>query len=121
SRLLVCASIPRRAWWLPGVRAITNASLALRNRGLPRRAARRAAAPLFERFGLSGFESSLPRELSGALAQRVALPRPGRGGGPRRPRPSAPPLRAPKPVLLLVEPFAGLDAITRAEMQEWLA
>jgi NitT/TauT family transport system ATP-binding protein len=30
-------------------------------------------------------------------------------------------LLAAKPVLLLDEPFASLDAISRAEMQEWLA
>ena len=30
-------------------------------------------------------------------------------------------LVAGKPVLLLDEPFASLDAISRAEMQEWLA
>jgi NitT/TauT family transport system ATP-binding protein len=30
-------------------------------------------------------------------------------------------LLAGKPLLLLDEPFASLDAITRAEMQEWLA
>ena len=64
------------------------------------------AQPLFERFGLAGFESSRPAELSGGMRQRVAFLRT---------------LLAGKPVLLLDEPFASLDAISRAEMQEWLA
>jgi NitT/TauT family transport system ATP-binding protein len=105
-RLDRCAYMPQRDLLLPWMRAIDNAALPLRNRGVPRRAARRAAAPLFERFGLEGFERARPSELSGGMRQRVAFLRT---------------LLAGKPVLLLDEPFAGLDAITRAEMQEWLA
>jgi ABC-type nitrate/sulfonate/bicarbonate transport system ATPase subunit len=105
-RLARCAYMPQRDLLLPWLRAIDNAALALRNRGLGRRAARHAAAPLFERFGLGGFEDARPGELSGGMRQRVAFLRT---------------LLAGKPVLLLDEPFAGLDAITRAEMQEWLA
>jgi NitT/TauT family transport system ATP-binding protein len=105
-RLARCAYMPQRDLLLPWLRAIDNAGLALRNRGLGRRAARSAAAPLFAEFGLGGFEHARPHELSGGMRQRVAFLRT---------------LLAGKPVLLLDEPFAGLDAITRAEMQEWLA
>jgi ABC-type nitrate/sulfonate/bicarbonate transport system ATPase subunit len=61
---------------------------------------------LFDRFGPAGFEAARPAELSGGMRQRVAFLRT---------------LIAGKPVLALDEPFASLDAITRAEMQEWLA
>jgi ABC-type nitrate/sulfonate/bicarbonate transport system ATPase subunit len=105
-RLHHCAYMPQRDLLLPWLAAIDNAALALRNRGLGRREARAAAAPLFERFGLEGFESAKPRELSGGMRQRVAFLRT---------------LLAGKPLLLLDEPFAGLDAISRGEMQEWLA
>jgi ABC-type nitrate/sulfonate/bicarbonate transport system ATPase subunit len=105
-RLARCAYMPQRDLLLPWISAIDNAALALRNRGARRAAARRAAAPLFERFGLSGFEASRPSELSGGMRQRVAFLRT---------------LIAGKPVLLLDEPFASLDAITRGEMQSWLA
>ncbi|HXF30267.1 MAG TPA: ATP-binding cassette domain-containing protein, partial [Solirubrobacterales bacterium] len=86
--------------------ALDNAALALRNRGLGRAAARAQAGELFDRFGLGGFEGARPQELSGGMRQRVAFLRT---------------LVAGKPVLLLDEPFASLDAISRAEMQEWLA
>jgi NitT/TauT family transport system ATP-binding protein len=105
-RLARCAYMPQRDLLLPWLSAIDNAALALRNRGARRDAARRATAPLFERFGLAGFERSRPAELSGGMRQRVAFLRT---------------LMAGKPVLLLDEPFASLDALTRGEMQEWLA
>jgi NitT/TauT family transport system ATP-binding protein len=105
-RLGHCAYMPQRDLLLPWYSAIDNAALALRNQGLGRRRARAAAAELFGRFGLGGFEGARPAELSGGMRQRVAFLRT---------------LIAGKPVLALDEPFASLDAITRAEMQEWLA
>jgi ABC-type nitrate/sulfonate/bicarbonate transport system ATPase subunit len=105
-RLARCAYIPQRDLLLPWLTAIDNAALAARNQGASRAEARRTAHPLFERFGLAGFERSRPFELSGGMRQRVAFLRT---------------LLAGKPVLLLDEPFASLDALTRAEMQEWLA
>jgi ABC-type nitrate/sulfonate/bicarbonate transport system ATPase subunit len=105
-RLARCAFMPQRDMLLPWLTAIDNAALALRNRGVRRQQARREAGELFERFGLAGFERSTPAELSGGMRQRVAFLRT---------------LVAGKPLLALDEPFASLDAITRAEMQEWLA
>jgi NitT/TauT family transport system ATP-binding protein len=104
-RLARCAFMPQKDMLLPWLSAIDNAALALRNRGVRRTAARREAGRLFERFGLSGFERAKPAELSGGMRQRVAFLRT---------------LVAGKPVLALDEPFAALDAITRAEMQAWL-
>jgi NitT/TauT family transport system ATP-binding protein len=105
-RLARCAYMPQRDLLLPWLTAIDNACLAARNQGASRARARRDAHPLFERFGLAGFERARPSELSGGMRQRIAFLRT---------------LLAGKPVLLLDEPFASLDAITRAEMQEWLA
>lgn len=105
-RLARCAFMPQRDLLLPWYSAIDNAALALRNQGMGRGEARDAAGALFQRFGLAGFEAVRPAELSGGMRQRVAFLRT---------------LVAGKPVLALDEPFASLDAITRAEMQEWLA
>jgi NitT/TauT family transport system ATP-binding protein len=105
-RLAHCAYMPQRDLLLPWFSALDNAALALRNRGVGKAEARREAGALFERFGLAGFEGARPQELSGGMRQRVAFLRT---------------LVAGKPVLALDEPFASLDAISRAEMQEWLA
>lgn len=105
-RLRRCAYMPQRDLLLPWYSALDNAALALRNQGERKARARSRATELFERFGLAGFEQAAPAELSGGMRQRVAFLRT---------------LLAGKPVLALDEPFASLDAITRAEMQEWLA
>jgi NitT/TauT family transport system ATP-binding protein len=100
------ALMSQRDLLLPWLAAIDNAALALRVQGVARQRAREQVAPWFERFGLSGFEQARPYELSGGMRQRVSFLRT---------------LLAGKPVLALDEPFAALDAITRAEMQGWLA
>ena len=100
------ALMPQRDLLLPWLSAIDNAALALRARGVGRGEAREVVAPWLQRFGLAGFERSRPAELSGGMRQRVSFLRS---------------LLAGKPVLALDEPFASLDAITRAEMQGWLA
>ena len=104
-RLAACAYMPQRDLLLPWRNALANAALSLEVQGVPAATARHRALPLFERFGLSEFASALPAELSGGMRQRVAFLRT---------------LLAGRPVLLLDEPFAALDSITRASMQEWL-
>jgi ABC-type nitrate/sulfonate/bicarbonate transport system ATPase subunit len=98
--------MPQRDLLLPWLSALDNAALALRARGVPRQEARKRVAPWLDRFGLAEFRRARPAELSGGMRQRVSFLRT---------------LMAGKPVLALDEPFAALDAITRAEMQGWLA
>jgi ABC-type nitrate/sulfonate/bicarbonate transport system ATPase subunit len=100
------ALMPQKDLLLPWLSALDNAGLALRLKGIGKSEARAAAAPWLERFGLAGFERTRPDELSGGMRQRISFLRT---------------LLAGKPVLALDEPFAALDAITRAEMQGWLA
>ncbi len=100
------ALMPQRDLLLPWLSAVDNAALALRIARRPRAQARERAAALFAELGLAGFEHAHPHELSGGMRQRVAFVRT---------------LLSGKPVLCLDEPFGALDAITRAEMQGWLA
>src|SRR4051795_2757399 len=99
------ALMPQRDGLLPWLSALDNAALALRVAGRPRGEARAAAHGLFATFGLEGFERSRPSALSGGMRQRVAFIRT---------------LLAGRPLLCLDEPFAALDALTRAQAQTWL-
>jgi ABC-type nitrate/sulfonate/bicarbonate transport system ATPase subunit len=100
------ALMPQRDLLLPWLSAVDNAALALRIAKRPRAQARERASALFAELGLAGFEEAHPHKLSGGMRQRVAFVRT---------------LLSGKPVLCLDEPFGALDAITRAEMQGWLA
>jgi ABC-type nitrate/sulfonate/bicarbonate transport system ATPase subunit len=101
----LCAYMPQGDTLLAWRRARDNATLGAQIAGHDMTAARERVTTLFARFGLSGFEESWPRQLSGGMRQRVALLRT---------------VMTDQPVLLLDEPFAALDAITRTDLQGWL-
>lgn len=77
----------------------------LKARGLPRKEATERARHWIARIGLERFEDAFPHQLSGGMKQRVAIARA---------------LAMQSRVLLMDEPFAALDALTRRRMQEEL-
>jgi NitT/TauT family transport system ATP-binding protein len=100
------ALMPQRDALLPWLSALDNAGLALRVAGASRAEARARAHEHFAAFGLEGFEHARPAALSGGMRQRIAFLRT---------------LLAGRPVLCLDEPFSALDALTRLQVQVWLA
>lgn len=90
---------------LPWKTIIDNVSLPLVIRGESRPKARERVGEYFEIFGLKGFERKYPFQLSGGMRQRAALMRT---------------FFFHRDIMLLDEPFGGLDAITRSRMHTWL-
>ncbi|MFC8824119.1 ABC transporter ATP-binding protein [Streptomyces sp. NPDC057137] len=80
-----------------------NISLALRYAGVPRAERPARVEELLERVGLAGTARRRTWQISGGQQQRVAIARALAGG---------------KDLLLLDEPFAALDALTRERLQE---
>ena len=90
---------------LPYYTVLDNVILPLRIKsGMKKADARRKAAPLFDHFGLGGYENSYPADLSGGMRQRAALLRT---------------YLASDGVALLDEPFSALDTLTKQSMHVW--
>ena len=90
---------------MPWLSARRNVELALRLRGVPRRERRAKALALLDTVNLADAAEKRPHELSGGMRQRVALARA---------------LAQDSSVLLMDEPFAALDAITRDVLHQEL-
>ena len=95
----------QKANLMPWRSVIENITLPLELAGVPLKDARVQAMQMVAMVGLETFEKSLPHELSGGMAQRVAIARS---------------LVHDPDILLLDEPFGQLDALTRERMGEEL-
>jgi NitT/TauT family transport system ATP-binding protein len=85
--------------------ALRNVEFGLEMKGVPREERAATARRFLELVGLASFANSYPHELSGGMQQRAAIARA---------------LAYNPSVLLMDEPFAALDALTRDEMQRFL-
>lgn len=88
---------------MPWARVADNVRLPLRLAGIGRAAARERVEAALEMVGLADFHDAWPRELSGGMKMRVAIAR----ALVTRPR-----------LLLLDEPFAALDEMTRLKLND---
>ncbi|UFH50046.1 ABC transporter ATP-binding protein [Pseudomonas sp. KNUC1026] len=89
----------------PWLNVRDNIAVGLKNSPLPAAAKRDAVREHLTLVGLERFAEAYPHQISGGMAQRVAIAR----GLVNRPG-----------VLLLDEPFGALDALTRARLQDEL-
>ncbi len=80
-----------------------NVRLPLQVQGMSRAEAAPRIADSLARVGLTGFEGSYPRQLSGGMKMRVSIARA---------------LTTRPDILLMDEPFAALDEITRARLND---
>ncbi len=97
--------MPQQPSLLPWRTVEDNVILVQELMGIPRKESIQLARTWLSRAGLSGYESSFPYQLSGGMQQRASFLRA---------------LLSPRELMCLDEPFASLDALTRADMQLWL-
>ena len=90
---------------LPHRRVLDNVAYGLEIRGVDKSERYASAEEAIETVGLKGWEDYFPSEMSGGMQQRVGLARA---------------LAVQSDVLLMDEPFSGLDPLIRREMQDEL-
>ena len=90
---------------LPHRRVLDNVAYGLEVQGMDRDSRYKAAAEAIENVGLRGWEYYYPSEMSGGMQQRIGLARA---------------LAVDPEVLIMDEPFSGLDPLIRREMQDEL-
>ena len=90
---------------LPWRKLIDNVGLPYELKGYTKNQIKTAVMPYFKLFNLQGFENYYPFQISGGMKQRAALMRT---------------YLCEKEIMLLDEPFGGLDAITKLKMEQWL-
>jgi len=90
---------------LPHITVLDNAAYGLKIRGIPEKKRREIAQEAIKTVGLEGWEDYFPSSLSGGMQQRVGIARA---------------LAADPDVMLLDEPFSGLDPMIRRQMQDEL-
>ena len=88
---------------MPWATALKNVMLPLTLAGVARAESEGRAAEMLTLVGLKGFEKSYPRELSGGMKMRVSIARA---------------LVTHPKILLMDEPFAALDEITRHRLND---
>ena len=90
---------------LPHRRVLDNVAYGLEIQGVDKEARYKAAAEAIETVGLAGWERYYPREMSGGMRQRVGIARA---------------LAVDPDVMIMDEPFSGLDPLIRRRMQDEL-